>query len=268
MGSSNKILITGGKGTVGKFLSSRLPYEILSPGKDELNLFDADQVSSYLTNNDIDVVVHCGLTGREDLFSQEPHYTTDSLWMFRNLWNNKDKFKKFINLGTAYEFDLTQNNWLVREYDVLKHLPNTSYGYAKNLIARTIRETENFYNLRLFGVFHEAEADNRFFKKLFLNKQIDIHNDIYLDYIYLGDLLPVISGIVEGNIKSRDINMSYSKKYKMSELALMFCQVHNIDSTNVKVLGNNGLNLTGHSGRLDMYDIPLIGLDGFNLYKS
>lgn len=268
MGTRGKVLITGGQGTVGKFLASRLPFDILNPGRNELDLFNIDQVSNYLTEHKIDTVVHCALTGRENLFSQDPIYTTDGLWMFRNLWNNKDKFNKFINLGTAYEFDLTQNNLLIKEADVKQHLPNTSYGYAKNIISRICLDTLNFYNLRLFGVFHEEEANHRFFKKILINKTIDIHNDIYMDYMYLGDIIPMINKIVSQGSDHKDINMVYKNKYRMSELAKLFCNVHGIDPTNINILGNNNLNLTGSSTNLDMNNFNYIGLEeGFRLYK-
>jgi GDP-L-fucose synthase len=263
-----KILITGAKGNIGSFLSKNLPYEILTPSKEELDLFSAEQVSNYLDNNKIDIVIHCALTGRNDLFSTDRNYTTDSLWMFRNLWNNKHKFKKLINLGTAYEYDLKKNIWNITEQNILDHLPDTSYGYAKNLIARTIRETRNFFNLRLFGVYHENETDIRFFKKLLINQSIDIVNDIYFDYIYLADILPMIKTIIEDEQLHRDINMVYSKKYKMSELATIFCNIHNIDTAGVRIIGCNGLNLTGSSEQIDQYQFELIGLEeGFRSYK-
>lgn len=262
-----KILITGGKGTVGSFLSKELPYEILCPGKDELDLLNDQQVSDYLDTHKVDIVIHCALTGRNDLFSTLPSYTTDSLWMFRNLWNNKNKFKKLINLGTAYEYDLRKNNWLVKESDILQHLPYTSYGYAKNIIARTIRETDNFFNLRLFGVFHEYEADVRFFKKLLLNNYIEINNDVYFDYIYLKDIIPMINTIIENNQLHRDVNMVYPTKYKMSELAEIFSRIHNLNA-DIKVIGCNGLNLTGDSVQLEHYQFNLVGLEnGFRSYK-
>lgn len=263
-----KILITGGQGTVGSFLTNKLPYEILNPGKEELDLFDTNKVSEYLDYHKVDIVIHCALTGRNDLFSTNQQYTADSLWMFRNLWNNKHKYKKLINLGTAYEYDLKKNNWLVTENQILEHLPDTSYGYAKNLIARVIRETNNFFNLRLFGVFHEQEADTRFFKKLLLNNSININNDVYFDYIYLGDIVPMIETIIKDEQLHRDINMVYHTKYKMSELAILFCQVQGIDPAGIKIIGCNGLNLTGDSHQLDHYKFDLLGLEnGFKLYK-
>ena len=258
--SNINVLITGGNGTIGKFLKETLSYNIFAPSRNELDLASADAVSKYFDENKIDTVIHCALTGRNDLFSKDPAFTTDSLWMFRNLWNNRHKFNKLINLGTAYELDLEQNNENIIETEFLNHLPSTSYGYAKNIITRIIHETDKFYNLRLFGVFHEHEADNRFFKKLYLNKGIEINNDIYLDYIYLGDVVPVINEIIENKVIYKDINMVYSHKFKLSELANVFCIINNIDPTNVVISGSKGNNLTGNSSRLEALNLRMLGL--------
>lgn len=261
------ILITGGNGTIGSFLKSNLQYNILTPSRKQLDLMSKEAVDKFFEDQTIDIVIHCALTGRNNLFSTEPSYTTDSLWMFRHLWNNKHKFKKFINLGTAYELDLKKNNFNVTEEEFLKYLPNTSYGYAKNLITRVIYETDNFYNLRLFGVFHEHEDERRLFKKLLLNKSIEITNDIYMDYIYLGDVLPVVNRIIEDEIVYRDINMVYEQKYKLSDMAKMFCDINGINSNYVIVQGTKQNNLTGNPTRLKDLSLDLTGLTkGFSLY--
>lgn len=262
------VLITGGNGNVGSFLRTKLPYNIIAPDKNQLNLTSVESVNNFFNSNSIDVVIHCALTGRNDLFSKDPKYTTDSLWMFRNLWNNKHKFKKLINLGTAYELDLEKDNSNIVETEFLNHLPNTSYGYAKNIITRIIYETDNFYNLRLFGVFYEHEAETRFFKKLLLNNGIEINNDIYLDYLYLGDIVPTIMSIIEDAVVFKDINMVYKNKLRLSELAKMFCNVQGIDYNNVIVTGTKNNNLTGNSLRLDSLNLKMLGLEkAFELYQ-
>jgi nucleoside-diphosphate-sugar epimerase len=191
--------------------------------------------------------------------------------MFRNLWRNRDKFTKLINLGTAYELDLDQNNWMVTEDSFLDHLPRTSYGYAKNIISRIIRDTDNFYNLRLFGVFHEGEAVHRFFKKLLTQGgEIVIDNDVYFDYFYLGDLVPVVNAIaVNTALPWRDINMVYPHKYTMSEMARICCRLHNLSANRITVKATGENNLTGTSNRLSALDLNLTGLSaGFKLYNT
>lgn len=262
------ILITGGQGFVGSIIKRQLDGCILTPTIDQLDLQNSDSVRDFFNSHSIDTVIHCALTGREDLFSTDPKYTTDSLWMFRNLYRHRHQFGQLINLGTAYEFDLQQNNWLVSEDDMLDHLPQTSYGLAKNLISRVIKDTDNFYNLKLFGVFHQEEQPQRFFKKLFTEGRITVNQDCYMDYIYLEDLVPMIKTIISGTAVHREINMVYAEKLRLSEMALEFAEIHNIPRQNIKInaLGTN--NLTGRSDRLAHYGFDLQGLTkGFHRYK-
>lgn len=264
------VLVTGGSGFVGGFIARNLDkrFTVLTPSSKELDLKNLESVNEWFNNNTVDAVIHCALTGREELFSTNPEFLSDGLLMFRNLWLNRHRYEKFINLGTAYEFDLTVDNTLVREEDFVKHLPKTSYGYAKNLVARVIKDTENFYNLRLFGVFHETEKDQRFFKRVQLQDEIVINNDIQLDYIYLPDMLPMIECILDNYAQHRDINMVYPHKYHLSQLAYMLCDYLELNKKKIKIASRAGNNLTGRSFRLAHYGFSLVGLEkGLRNYK-
>jgi nucleoside-diphosphate-sugar epimerase len=188
--------------------------------------------------------------------------------MFRNLWLQKNKYERFVNLGTAYEFDLTQNNDNVLEYGFVHHLPKTSYGYAKNLVARIIRETPSFFNLKLFGVFHETENNNRFFQRVKKQDEVIINNNIYLDYIYLPDILPMLDRMVEGQSQHSDVNMVYPHKYRLSEMAEILCNHLGLPVSKIKIINPIGSNLTGDSTALNSYKFNLLGLEqGLRNYK-
>jgi len=265
-----KILVTGGNGFVGKFIVNHLSQNhiIFNPRSSELDLKNLNQVNQWFDQNHVDAVVHCALTGREELFSENPQYLSDGLLMFRNLWLNRHKFNRFINLGTAYEFDLSKNNFNVTGDQIINHLPTTSYGYAKNVVARIIHQTSEFYNLRLFGVFHETENNNRFFQKVKQQDEIVINNDIYLDYMYLPDILPMLELMVEGRSQNRDINMVYPTKYLLSEMAGILCNQLNLPTSKIKILNKLENNLTGDSTLLESYKFNLIGLEtGLRNYK-
>jgi len=263
------ILITGGHGFVGSFIAKNLSsHNVITPKKNELNLFDQKQLDEFFSKHDIDVVIHSALTGREVLGSVDPVYLSDGLLMFRNLWTNRHLYKTFINLGTAFEHDLGIDNTFIKEGDYLNHLPLTSYGLAKNIVARIVRDTENFYNLRIFGNFHETESPKRFFKKVINDPEVTINNDCYMDYIYMPDLMPMIETIIFGQSQHRDINMVYTHKYLLSELAYMLCDVMDLDKNKVKIANTNGNNLTGDAQTLASYNFNLIGLEqGIRNYR-
>jgi nucleoside-diphosphate-sugar epimerase len=265
-----KILVTGARGFVGGYISKSISsqHSVLAPTREELDLTDTAAVTYWFKYNQIDAVIHSAVAGRHDPFSTDPVYLTDSVLMFRNLWLNRHCYSKLINLGTAYEFDLSVDNSNVKEESVVKHLPLTSYGLAKNLIARIIKDTDNFYNLRLFGVFHETESSQRFFKKVIEQETITINNDQYFDYIYLEDIIPMIQCILNGSAQHRDINMVYPNKYRLSEVAKELCKLLGLDQNKIKIAANNGCNLSGDSSKLASYEFPLVGIhQGIRNYK-
>jgi nucleoside-diphosphate-sugar epimerase len=265
-----KILITGARGFVGSFIAKHLAekHTLLTPTRQELDLTNLEQVESWFNSNEVDVVVHCALNGREVLSSTDPQYLSDGLLMFRNLWLQKHRYERFVHLGTAYEFDLTKNNERVLEHEFVHHLPRTSYGYAKNIAARIIRDTPGFYNLKLFGVFHESESANRFFQRVVQQNEVVINNDIYLDYIYLSDILPMLERMVEGRSQHSDVNMVYPYKYRLSEMAEILCKHLGLPLAKIKIKNSTGNNLTGDSVALSSYNFNMIGLEqGLRNYK-
>lgn len=257
------ILVTGGKGFVGAKIVNYLKrdYVIFSPSRAELDLRNLDSVTAYFDNNKIDYVIHCALSGRELLDSTDPEYFVDGLLMFRNIWLNRTKFNKFINLGTMLECNQFEDNTNFDEYHFLNHLPITSYGLAKNIIARIISETDKFFNLRLFGVFHETENENRFFKKIIKNPEVIINEDKFIDFIYLDDIFPVIDIILNDKANDKHINVVYNKKYKLSELAYMLCDNLNLNKTKIKIINPNGKNFTGDDSKISNYKLKFIGLE-------
>jgi dTDP-4-dehydrorhamnose reductase len=270
----SKILITGGTGFVGSFLRNYYTgtHTIFAPGHSVLDLTNGESVDNFFSRNDIDVVIHCALAGRDRINAVDHNLTTQNLEMFSNLWRNKHKFGKLINCGTGNEFDTSKNIFNADETEFLNHLPKASYGYAKNMIARVINETPNFYNMRLFGVFHHTESPRRFFKLIYNatdSAPFRIFQDQYFDFMNLEDIVSMLDTMIAGKAKENSINMVYEQKYLQSELAKMFAEIHNIPQSRIIVEHASDIHFTGNGEKLARYNFALKGLeDGFRKYKN
>lgn len=269
-----KILITGGNGFVGSYLRNYYTgaHTIFAPGHSVLDLTNGESVDKFFDRNDIDIVIHCALAGRDRINAVDHGLTSQNLEMFTNLWRNKNRFSKLINCGTGNEFDTSLNIDNADEDELYKHLPRASYGYAKNIIARIIDSTENFYNLRLFGVFHHTESPRRFFKLIF-NATDDapfrIFQNQYFDFINLEDIVPMMDAIMNDSTNDRNINMVYEQKFLQSELAYMFADVHNIPHSRIIVEHNSNIHFTGNGSKLAKHNFVFQGLEqGFRKYKK
>jgi len=266
----SKILITGGDGFIGGYLRNYLSkqHQVYAPGRSLLDLTNLHSVNTFFDNNQVDTVIHCALIGRNNTNGVDDQLTVGNLNMFANLYRNKHKFTTLINMGTGNEFDTTCNNDGSPEITLFDRMPVSSYAYSKNLIARTISDTENMYNLRLFGVFGAKEINTRFFKRLKLaTEAFHIFQDHKFDFLWVEDLFPIIDLVLEGNMPWRDINCVYPKKYLLSEMSYLFAQINNVNSDLIKVDARSQINFSGDATRLASLNLPLKGLEaGFDSY--
>jgi nucleoside-diphosphate-sugar epimerase len=268
------ILITGGNGFIGTFLRNYYTgtHTIFAPGHSVLDLTNGESVDKFFSRHNIDIVIHCALAGRDRINAVDHALANQNLEMFNNLWRNKDKFGKLINCGTGNEFDTGTNILNADETEFFNHLPRASYGYAKNVIARIIHSTKNFYNLRLFGVFHYTESPRRFFKLIFNatdEAPFRIFQNQYFDFLNLEDIVPMIDAIMYNNTDEQDLNMVYEKKYLQSELAYMFADIHSIPHSRIIVEHPSDIHFTGNGSKFARHNFVLQGLEaGFRKYKK
>lgn len=261
------ILITGGKGFVASHLKNFLgsKHTVYAPGKDQLNCLEPQEVNKFFDTHEVDVVIHTALTGREQLFDNSLCRLKDGLGMWYNIYNNRHRYKQLIQYGSAYELNLSRMHRDATLADVLNSLPMTSYGSAKNFMARMSSETDNFYTLRIFGHFHHTEPDYRFFKKLSNSKKFILQEDKQFDYFNLEDTLTVTEFVINEQPIMRDINLVYPEKLLLSDQVDMFCNTKNIHPE-IDTL-SHGLDLTGDASVLSSFNLQLQGLEaGFRKY--
>jgi GDP-L-fucose synthase len=243
-----KILITGGNGYVGKSLYNALKYkhDIVAVTRTDFDLADTTAVSEFFKSRQpFDIVLHCAVVGATNPRNMDWNIVDINLIMYYNLLQNKNHFKKLINFSSGAE----------------TYLSETPYGLSKKVIANSILDKNNFYNLRIFGVFNENELDTRFIKaniKHYINKEpIIIHQNKYMDFIYMDDLVKIIEYYIN-NDGPKELNCNYHNQYNLENIANIINELNDY-KVEIKTIKNN----LGEIYAGDFYDLSFnfIGLE-------
>ena len=268
------ILITGANGFLAKelndyFLNSEKEYKIILTTRKNMDVTNYDDVKKMFTENKIDIVLHTAVQGGKRGHYEKIDDLMNNIAMSQNLVKFRDQFKFMFNFGSGAEFDRRFKINQKIEIDIWNQNPVDMYGLAKNLITRKIYELDsNVFNLRLFGCFGTYEEPQRLFRTCFdkFSKGINaiITQDKYMDYFYAQDVGRVIENIIANYDEydiPRDINLSYKKKYKLSEYAHMIKDLTK-NTDDVIIESENIANpYTGDSFLIEDLQVDLIGLE-------
>jgi nucleoside-diphosphate-sugar epimerase len=223
-----RILITGAKGYIGKTLRNALrdTHYVTAITRKEVDLTDAVAVKEFFKNSHFfDVVIHCAVAGGSRLTKDDWNVMDQNLTMYYNLLANKLRFNKLIHFGSGAE----------------TYMPKEPYGYSKKVIAKSILNQDNFYNIKIFGVFDENELNTRFIKaniKRYINKEpIEIHEVKFMDFFYMQDLIKVVEYYINEKEPPKEFDCVYSKSsYTLFGLAIL---INKLDDYEVEVVYGN-----------------------------
>jgi GDP-L-fucose synthase len=203
------ILITGGNGYIAKSLYNSLKdkYNVTRITRQDFDLTNSSETLKYFSDKCFDVIIHCAVSGGSRLRPDSWNDMDNNLKMYYNLLNCKGRFKKLIHFGSGAE----------------TNAPESPYGLSKKVIANSILKQDNFYNIKIFGVFDENELDTRLIKgniKRYINKEsIVIHQDKFMDFFYMKDLISLVDYYINNDNLPKQIDCSYDKLYKLSDIA-------------------------------------------------
>lgn len=240
-----KVLITGGDGFLAKSFSEQLNqhYDISVCNRAMLDLSDADKVQAYLQEHEFDVIIHTATYDAAPKDSpKDPNKVLEhNLKMFFNLARNKEYFGKMLFFGSGAEFG--RENWSESMSESLfdQHVPQDQYGYSKYLMTQYALQTDNIFNLRLFGVF--GEYDDWRYRLLsnlcshaVLGDSISVHQNSKVDFLYVKDLAQIVIWFIENQPKEQAYNVCRGKAYEFAELAK---QIRNLSNDKLHVVVNN-----------------------------
>ena len=259
-----KLLITGGSGYIGKYLVkyyTEYGHHVLAPTSSELDLTDLTATEQYMAAHPVDCVINCAFYGREIIHDPDDNFYIINMAMFGNLLNQSTHYKKFVHLGSGYEYDNERNIDFADEDDIFHVDPKQPYAMLKNTQAKLLAERDNCYNIRLFGLTHYSEPRNRFFQRLLNDDVVTISEDRRHDFFNLEDVPTVIDLVLNNQIKHKAINCVYENKYTLSQQAKIFCDIKGLDYNKVVVEGSSTRGYTGSNLRIKEYNLPLLGLE-------
>ena len=220
------ILITGGSGFIGKNLKEFLldKYNLFYPTHRELDLLDTEKVYDFVTEKKIDIIIHAAV--HVPMFNGKDNEYDNDMKMFMNLYSLNDKVEKIIYFGSGAEYDKRYDISMVTEDLIGKNMPVSDYGRAKYDMNTIARNSDNVYNLRLFGIYGKYELwEIKFLSNLICKALYDlpltIRMDCYFDFLYIDDLSRIVEWFIENKPLYHDYNVCYGTQYKLTEFAEM-----------------------------------------------
>lgn len=243
----DRILITGGNGYVAKSLYNALKdrYNITIITRHDFDLTAFEAMNKFFQNKYFDVVIHCAVQGGSRLRVDSYKDMDVNLTMYYNLLQHKPHYNKLIHFGSGAEI----------------YNSGSPYGLSKKIIAESIREIDNFYNIRIFAVFDKNELNTRFIKcNLFkyINKEpIDIFTNKVMDFFYMQDLINLVDYYILNDKLDKEINCSYKQKHTLEDISEL---INNLGEHKVKVNLQNNKDLQFYCGQSNL-PIATIGLE-------
>lgn len=260
-----KILIIGANGFIGRHLREHLVknsiYTLLTPSSKELNIAQEENVDAYMDAHKPDIIINCANRGGSRDSGNE-NIVHDNLRMFFNIVKHSDKVSKIIHFGSGAEYSKHKPIVDVKEDIADIIIPQDEYGFYKSVCSKFIEKSNNNLNFRIFGCYGEYEnyefkfISNAIVKNL-LHLPITINKNVFFDYIYVGDLVKIVTHFLQNDAAHKVYNLTTGRKIDLISLAKLVNETTDFTSE-IRVI-NEGLNneYTSDNSRL-MDDI-----DGF-----
>jgi nucleoside-diphosphate-sugar epimerase len=248
-------------------LSNNTNFNFYRGTRSTIDLYSKNNIEKYLNDNKIDTIIHCAIEGGKRLTNDTEKVLYNNILMTQNLLSCKIP-GTFINIASGAEFDRRRDILNFKEHEIYNSYPIDYYGLSKNIISKLINNTDNGFNLRIFGCFNHNENPTRMIWSNLMNyinkNPMIIHQDKYMDFIYVKDLCKLILYIINNpikNFKIKDINVVYKEKYKLSDITNI---INTLEDYKVDINIENkdvGLSYTGCDNSLSSLNLNLKGLE-------
>lgn len=243
-----KVLITGGNGYIARSIYTALKhtYDITTITRQDFDLTNNIETNKFFSDKHFDVVIHTAVVGGSRLKPDNSTVIDQNLQMYYNLLSCKQKYSKFIHFGSGAEL----------------YAKDTPYGLSKHLIRESILGQENFYTIRIFGVFDENEWDTRFIKaniKRYINKEPMLVQDKRMSFFYMRDLIMLIDHHIQAppNTLLKESNCAYVESTSLLDIANL---INELDDYKVQIYIDTQTGVDYESNFNAPYKLNYIGL--------
>jgi nucleoside-diphosphate-sugar epimerase len=258
-----KILITGGNGFIARNIKNKFNFaQTICLNRKDLDLTNQDNTDIFFKNNFFDVVIHTATVGGSRLESDDKNWVYANLLMYQNINKNQKSFSKLINLTSGAELDRRYN---INGESVFDRYPIDPYGLSKNLISRAGFFNDKFFNLRIYNVFNHDELPSRMISNSILNnlkhKDIIIHQDKYMDFFHINDLIHVLKFYCQTNDLPKNLDCSYDKMKKLSDISNIINKIGDFKSKIIIEQSNLANSYCGDPRILSKLNLNLMGIE-------
>jgi len=223
-----RVLITGGNGNLARIIVRRLSeeYDIVSPGRDRLDLLNVSDVVRFLDEQGpFDAILHTAVRGGRRTRPDTSDDFRDTVVMMENLLFAARPDERIIHFDSGAYYGRSGGIFMRREED-RSPPPTDPYGLAKYCIFQRTLHDPRVRHLRIFNIFHGMEEDDRFIKTCFRKKQsgepVMIYGDRFFDFFSESDFTTIIRHFLNNFLKApKVVNLSYTEKHRLSDIARM-----------------------------------------------
>ncbi len=230
-----RIAILGSDGFIGRNLMKHFGYQAVPVTHKDVDLTSYVATKEYFDKHlEIDHVVLCATVGGSRLKDDPLDTVEQNIRMFMNVMSVAYRFKKVI--------------WFSSGAD-----QSTRYGFSKHIMERLSIFERNTVCLRLFGCFGLGESPSRFLSTCVREGHVDIDQDRFFDFFHVKDVCRVVEQcIIKAKMPHR-IDLVYTEKYKLSQLAEMIGATFTVNS-------ESNIEYTGIRGQLNLEFEPMSSL--------
>ena len=232
-----KILLTGSSGFIGKNIKENLTGDfcLKTPNSAELDLLDTDRVYQYLKEEQFDIIIHSANRNNTRKKTTTFYDSLDgNLRMFYNLERCSHLFGRMYYFGSGAEYDMRHYSPDMKEEYFDTHVPGDPYGFSKYIMSKQCEQSNNIYDLRLFGVYGRYEEwERRFISnaicRALKGMPITLQKNVYFDYLWVNDLVQIINWFIHHEPIYKHYNVCRGSKVDLYSLACLVREILHID---------------------------------------